>query len=124
MAKMFEEIEVWQLARELVKEVYSITSADKINRNYSLKDQIQRAAISIMNNISEGFERHSDKEFVYFLKVAKGSAGEVRSMLYVLMDMKLIDDTQFLCLQEKAFAISKSLAGFILYLKNSNSTKK
>jgi four helix bundle protein len=86
---------VWQLARALVKEISHITFTDKISRNYSLKDQIQRAALSIMNNISEGFERHSDKEFAYFLNIAKGSAGEVRSMLFVMLDMNYIDNMAF-----------------------------
>ncbi len=119
MAKMFEEIEVWQLARSLVKEIYSITSTDKISRNFSLKDQIQRAALSIMNNISEGFERHSDKEFAYFLNIAKGSAGEVRSMLYVLLDMNYIDNVTFHNIYDQTTTISKSLSGFMAYLKTS-----
>jgi four helix bundle protein len=118
MAKMFEEIEVWQLARALVKEIYHITSTDKISRNYSLKDQIQRAALSIMNNISEGFERHSDKEFAYFLNIAKGSAGEVRSMLFVMLDMNYIDNMAFQKFYDQTMTISKSLSGFISYLKN------
>jgi len=117
MAKMFEEIEVWQLARVLVKEIYSITSTDKINRNFSLKDQIQRAALSVMNNISEGFERHSDREFAYFLNIAKGSAGEVRSMLFMLLDMHYIDNVTFQKIYDQTMTISKSLAGFITYLK-------
>jgi four helix bundle protein len=121
MARKFEDIEVWQLARDLVSDVYSLTGQEKIRKNNSLSDQIQRAALSVMNNIAEGFERYSYKEFSYLLNVSKGSVGEVRSMLYVLLDMKLIEDSQFQNLQEKAFKISKSLAGFIGYLKNSNS---
>ncbi len=119
MAKMFEEIEVWKLSRSLVKEIYRITSDEKTSRNFSLKDQIQRAALSIMNNISEGFERHSDKEFAYFLNIAKGSAGEVRSMLYVLLDMNYIDNKAFQKVFDQIMSISKSLSGFISYLKSS-----
>lgn len=118
MAKMFEEIEVWQLARSLVKDIYSITSTEKINRNYSLKDQIQRAALSIMNNISEGFERHSDREFANFLNIAKGSAGEVRSMMYVMLDMQYIDNKIFNEIYSQTITISKSLSGFMNYLKS------
>ena len=117
MAKKFEEIEVWQLSRALVKEIYSITSADKIKRNYSLKDQIQRAGLSIMNNISEGFERQSDREFAYFLNIAKGSAGEVRSMLYIMHDLDYIDNIVFQKTYSQIMMISKSLSGFITYLK-------
>jgi four helix bundle protein len=116
MAKMFEDLEVWKLSRALVKEIYSITATDKINRNFSLKDQIQRAALSIMNNISEGFERHSDREFAYFLNIAKGSAGEVRSMLFVLLDMHYIDNVVFKKIYDQTMTISKSLSGFISYL--------
>jgi four helix bundle protein len=74
-----------------------------------------------MNNIAEGFERYSSKEFIFLLNVSKGSVGEVRSMVYVLSDLKLIEDIQFQTLQERTLSISKSLAGFIVYLRNSNS---
>jgi len=121
MARKFEEIEVWQMARILVKDIYSVTNQEKIRKCFSLTDQIQRAAVSVMNNIARGFERFSSREFVYLLNISKGSAGEVRSMLYVLLDLKLIEDSQFHSLQEKILTISKSLAGFIVYLKNSNS---
>ena len=89
MAKRFEDIEVWRLSRALVKDVYTLTSLTNIKKNYCITDQIQRAALSVMNNISEGFERQSNKEFIYFLKIAKGSVGEVRSILYVLTDLKI-----------------------------------
>lgn len=124
MAKMFEEIEVWQLARALVKEIYRITSDVEMNKNYSLKDQIQRAALSIMNNISEGFERHSDREFANFLNIAKGSAGEVRSMLFVLLDLHYIDNNTFNDVYLQTTTISKSLSGFIKYLKNKPTPSK
>ena len=120
MAKSFEEIEVWQLARILVKEIFILTSSEKIKRNYCLTDQIQRAAISVMNNISEGFERQSNKEFIYFLKIAKGSIGEVRSMLYIILDIDLIDQIHFQDLINKTLLISKSLSGFISYLKTNS----
>ena len=115
---MFEEIEVWQLARTLVKEIYTLTSKDIIKRNYSIVDQIQRATLSVMNNISEGFERHSDREFANFLNIAKGSTGEVRSMLYVMLDMKYIDNETFQHFYTQTTTISKSLSGFMAYLKN------
>jgi four helix bundle protein len=118
MARRFEEIEVWQLSRALVKSTFTLTCQEKIRKNFSLADQLQRAALSVMNNISEGFERQSDKEFAYFLKIAKGSAGEVRSMLYVLLDMEFIGIECFNKLYTDTVAISKSLSGFINYLKN------
>jgi four helix bundle protein len=120
MAKRFEDVEVWQLARALVREVYLLTGQDKIKKSYSLTDQIQRAALSVMNNIAEGFERQSTKEFIYMLNIAKGSEGEVRSILYVLLDINLVDESGFKALHTKTTIISKSLAGFISYLKNKN----
>jgi four helix bundle protein len=123
MARSFENIEVWQLARVLVKNVFAITTAEKLRRNFCLVNQIQRAALSVMNNVSEGFERQSNKEFIYFLKIAKGSSGEVRSMLYALLDLKLMDENQFQDLYTQTLSISKSLSGFITYLKNNTLAK-
>ena len=118
MARTFEDIEIWRLARILVKNIFILTNSDKLRKQYCIVDQIQRAALSVMNNVSEGFERQANKEFIYFLKIAKGSVGEVRSMLYVLLDLKMIDDPQFQQFQTETMIISKSLSGFISYLKN------
>jgi four helix bundle protein len=118
MAKRFEDLEVWQLARVLVKETYELTGQEKIRKHYSVSDQIQRAALSVMNNIAEGYERQSVKELTFMLNIAKGSIGEVRSITYVLKDLQLIDEVIFHKLYEKTITISKSLAGFITYLKN------
>jgi four helix bundle protein len=88
--KSFEDIQVWQDARSFVKLIYELTSSIRFNKDYGLKEQIQRASVSIMNNISEGFERDNNREFITFLGYAEGSAGEVRSMLYVALDLKYI----------------------------------
>ena len=79
--KRFEDLEAWQLSRELTNQIYTITKRESICRDFSFVDQIRKAAISIMNNIAEGFERGSNKDFVKFLFIARGSAGEVRSLL-------------------------------------------
>lgn len=89
--KAFEDIEAWQKARDLVRRVYHISQGSEFSRDYALKDQMRRAAISIMSNIAEGFERNGNKEFIHFLSIAKGSAGEVRSQLYVALDQRYID---------------------------------
>ena len=86
-AKRFEELWIWQQARELVKEVYSDF---KMIRDYGFKDQIQRAAVSVMNNIAEGFERHTNAELARFLDIAKGSCGEVRSLYYTAEDLSYL----------------------------------
>jgi four helix bundle protein len=115
----FEEIEAWIRARALTKAIYEITSIGKFARDYGLRDQIRRAAVSIMSNIAEGFERDGNKEFIQFLSDAKGSAGEVRSQLYVALDAKLITEREFEDLRIKAEEVAKIIGGFIRYLKAS-----
>lgn len=106
----FEDILCWQRAREFTAEIYSIFND---NKDFSFRDQIRRASVSIMNNIAEGFERSSNKEFKHFLFIAKGSCGEVRSMLYVAHNLKYITDAEFKKLRTKSLEISKMLSGFI-----------
>lgn len=112
----FEDMEVWQLSRNLVSELYDVTGKGNFNRDIDLKRQIRRAAISILSNISEGFERKNNNEFIYFLNVAKGSAGELRAQLYIAFDLKYINESIFVNFNEKIVIISKSLSGFIKYL--------
>jgi len=115
----FEDLVVWQLARELAKDVYHLTQKEHFSRDFSLKDQINKSAGSIMDNIAEGFERGGNKEFSQFLFIAKGSCGEVRSQLYRALDRKHIDEAEFESAKNKAVEVSKQLSGFIKYLKNS-----
>lgn len=106
----FEDILAWQKSRALTKNVYSslLDIAD-----YSFRDQIYRASVSIMNNIAEGFERHTNKEFKHYLYISKGSCGEVRSMLYLAGDLKYIDsDTQNELIYSST-EVSKILSGLI-----------
>ena len=113
----FEDMEVWQLTRKLVKEVYEVTENTKFSRDIDLKRQMRRSGISILSNISEGFERRSNKEFVYFLFVSKGSAGELRSQICIAKDLNFINENLFNSLTEELIVISKSLSGLIKYLK-------
>ena len=115
--QQFEDLHVWQEARELVREVYKVTKQRSFFRDFSLRDQITRAAISSMSNIAEGFERGSLKEFIQFLSVAKGSNGEVRSQLYVALDQEYLDQKIFDKLRASALALSRRLAKFISYLQ-------
>ncbi len=114
--KKFEEIESWQMAKELVKKIYAISVHTSLRRDYGLKDQIQRASVSIMSNIAEGFERGNPKEFRYFLRIARGSCGEVKSQLYVLKDLGYIEEQLFEECYNLAVKIGKSINGFIRYL--------
>ena len=120
MAKSFEDTEMWQKARELVKFIYLVTKCKTFCRDFSLVDQIKRAAVSVMSNIAEGFERGSNAEFIQFLYIAKGSAGEVRAQLYVALDQGYLTQTEM----QKGIAIcvdvSGQLSGLIRYLKRSS----
>ena len=100
--KTFEEINAWQNARVLVTDVYAMTGSGDFSKDYGLRDQIQRAAVSICSNIAEGFERRSNKEFVNFLWIAKGSAAEVCSQLYHARDLGYITDEGFKVLYDSA----------------------
>ena len=119
----FEDMKVWQDSREVVKTIYQLTAKPKIKRDFSLCDQIQRAAVSIMNNIAEGYERDSNAEFIRFLLYSKGSSGEVRSLLYVVLDLEYITIDEFNKYSETVSLISKQLSNFIKYLRERNKTK-
>jgi four helix bundle protein len=106
----FEEMLVWQKSRTLSQEIYRAFSQ---NKDFGFRDQIQRASISIMNNIAEGFERKGNKEFRKFLYISKGSCGEVRSMLYLAVDLKYINNDSFQKLFKDSEEISRMLSGFI-----------
>ena len=93
--RRFEDLEVWQIARELANMIYSLARAKPMASDFGFIDQIRRAAVSIMNNIAEGYERGSNRDFLKFLYIARASAGEVRSMLYVAVDQKYINTEEF-----------------------------
>lgn len=113
----FEELRVWQDARILVNDIYKLMSDCK---DYGFKDQIQRAAVSIMNNIAEGSESGSDPLFIRYLKISKASCGEVRSMLYLCQDLKYNSQDSVIILKDKALSLSSSIQKLIEYLNNSN----
>ena len=122
MAKIerFEDIEAWKKARELTKIIYEVTAQGKLAADFSLRDQLRRAAVSIMANIAEGFEREGNKEFRQFLAMAKGSVGEVKALLYVALDAGLTSSEQFQRITALADEASRLLAGFLRYLKTSD----
>ncbi|MEI8064161.1 MAG: four helix bundle protein [Verrucomicrobiota bacterium] len=122
MAKIerFEDIAAWQKARELTREIYCITKSGEFARDFGLRDQIRRAAVSIMSNIAEGFERGGDKEFGQFLAVAKGSVGEVQAQLYVALDAGYVDKKVFAQLYALAEETGQLIGGFMKYLQQSN----
>ena len=93
--KRFEDILAWQKARQLTKEIYKITASRPFAQDYGLQRQLQRASVSIMANIAEGFGRHSDKEFANFLNISHASVSEVQSHLYVALDLAYIPNSVF-----------------------------
>ena len=115
----FEDILAWQQARILTKSLYAITSSPAFRQDRALRDQLRRAAVSVMSNIAEGFERNGDREFVQFLAIAKGSAGEIRAQLYVALDTGMVGQQEFDSLSEMAAEISCMISGFIKYLRQS-----
>ena len=116
----FEDLQVWQDSRILVKSIYQLTSDSKFSKDFGLREQIQRASVSIMNNIAEGFERNNNKEYIKFLGYSKGSAGEVRSMLYVATDLGYISQDSFNVHYQMAINIITQISNFIKYLKKSS----
>ncbi len=121
--KSFEEINSWQKARIFNKRIYELTDGLVFKKDYDLVRQIRRASISISSNIAEGYERNTDKEFVYFLYIAKASAAEVRSQLYLALDLSYITKIEFEELFENVSDISKLISGFIKYLNDGQKLK-
>jgi len=119
----FEDIEAWQKARRLVKEVSRVSRVESYRKDYNLIDQTKRAAISIMANIAEGFARRTNKEFINFLGMAHASAAELQLNLYVALDQEYILDKDFRNLYSLADEVSKIIQSFIVYLRNSQTPK-
>jgi four helix bundle protein len=113
----FEDLDVWKRARVLTNKLYEVSNVGAFARDFGLRDQIRKSAISVMSCISEGFERESgDKDFRHFLSMAKGSAGEVRNQLIIAHDAKHITDPQFDELYALCLEVSRMLSRFIAYL--------
>lgn len=116
MDRSFENLRVWQQSRTFVNNVYDIMEPIK---DYGFRDQIQRAAVSIMNNIAEGAESGSDAKYINFLQISRGSCSEVRSMLYLCLDRKMIDQATFDRLKGEAISISNQTFRLIQSIANS-----
>jgi four helix bundle protein len=106
----FEDLRVWQRGIELTKQIYLTTSQGELSKDFGLKNQLRRAAVSVPTNIAEGFERRSRKEYVNFLNIAKGSAGEIRSLLRVAIEVGYLEEKTYLQLYSQAKELSRMLA--------------
>ena len=119
----FEDIRAWQEARILTKRIYSLCrTSPLLKRDRRLCDQMQAASVSIMSNIAEGFSRRSAKEFIQFLFIAKGSAAEVQSLLYVVVDQEYLAEKDFSLLYEKVDEVARIISGFITSLRGRKSS--
>jgi four helix bundle protein len=113
----FEDIIAWQKALELSDAIYEHSNKDKFSKDFGLRDQMRRASVSVVSNIAEGFEREGNNQFIYFLLVAKASAGELRAQLYIARNQKYISIDEFEILNNKILEVSKTISGFISYLR-------
>lgn len=115
--RRFEDLQAWQKARELVREIYKTSTDGRLSKDFGLRDQVYRAAVSAMSNIAEGFARGSDKDFAHFLDIARVSSVEVQSLLYVALDVGYIDQQQFDRLYKLADETVSLIIGFSSYLR-------
>jgi four helix bundle protein len=116
--KNFEELEIWQLARQLNKDVYPLLNLLQEGKNFELKGQLDGSAGSVMDNIAEGFERDENKEFIQFLSIAKGSLSEVRSQLNRAFDRGFISEPELNKLNSDCTVLADKIGRFITYLRN------
>jgi four helix bundle protein len=117
--KDFEDLEVWKLARELTNQVYAVSGQGNFAKDYVLRDQIRRSAVSVISNIAEGFERGGNSEFIQFLCISKGSCGEVRCQLHIALDQHYVDKENGDLLINSFRKLSVMINNFIVYLKSS-----
>ncbi len=117
--KRFEDLEIWKESRALVKQVYRLTGKFPRTESFGLASQMQRAAVSVMSNIAEGFERGSNTEFIQFLYIARSSCGELRSQTYVALDLEYASQVEITDIRERCETLSRRLSNLIEYLKKS-----
>ena len=116
----FEDIQAWQKAREVASSIYKLCKQGELAKDFGLKDQIRRSAVSVQSNIAEGFGREGNKEFIYFLRIAKGSSCEFRSQRYNLLDADYIEEPIFKDLYSRSEETQRLIGGFINYLNKAN----
>lgn len=120
----FEDLKVWKHAIEIGLKIYRLVETNHLVKDYRAKDQLIGSAISISNNIAEGFEYNSNRQFLRFLAIAKGSAGELRSQLYLLLEAEKITQEEYEVLYSELVQVSSELKGFIKYLSDFEKRQK
>lgn len=124
MAKTFEELNVYQKARQLTNEVYTLTRKSSFSRDFGLVDQVRRASISVMSNIAEGFERGTRPEFIRFLFISKGSCGEIRAQLEIAKDQGYLSESEHIRLRESTKMVSGMLSNLITSVKKAKGSPR
>jgi len=122
--KKFEELNIWKLSLKITKEIYDLAIKKDFSKDFKLRDQIKGAIISVSSNIVEGFEKNNNSEFIRFLKIAKGSAGEVRNQLYIALAVKYINQEEFEKINKELEDLAAQIGGFIVYLEKQRSNKQ
>ncbi len=117
---MFEDLKMWQEARQLTGKIYELTKKPPLSKDFEMIGQLRRGLISITSNIAEGFERGGNREFIYFLSIAKGSSGEVRSQLYLALDQGYIEKQECEQIVNSLKVLSSMIGNFLKYLKDSH----
>jgi len=120
----FEELGIWKLGIDIAVEIYKLTSKNNFSKDFGLRDQIRRAAISISSNIAEGFEMTNNNDLVKFLRIAKGSAGETRSQLYLALKLEYVNYDKYEKLKEELEILSAKIGKFINYLIDKKKNKE
>lgn len=120
----FEDLKIWRIALAITKDIYDLTAKERFSKDFELKSQIRRSIISISSNIVEGFEKNNNNEFIRFLKISKGSAGEARNQLYIALAVKYINDNEFEKINEDLIGLSNQIGAFIVYLENKRNNKE
>lgn len=115
--KTFEDIEVWKRGHQVVLDIYHLSNTTKLNRDFGLRDQMRRSAVSITSNIAEGFDRNSNKEFAYFLNISKASASELRSQILIAKDLNYIHSEDAIRLNLELIELRRMLTSLMYYLK-------
>jgi four helix bundle protein len=122
--RKFEELEIWKLSLKITKEIYDLTTKKEFSRDFRLRDQIRGAIISVSSNIVEGFEKNNNNEFIRFLKISKGSVGEVKNQLYIALAVGYITKEEFKKVNDDLEDLAAQIGGFIVYLERKKKNKE
>ncbi len=120
----FEDLKIWQLSLKITKKIYDLTSKKDFSRDFGLRDQVRRAIISVSSNIVEGFEKNNNNEFIRFLKISKGSAGETRNQLYIALAVNYITKQEFEKVNKELEELANQIGSFINYLEKKRLNKE